>query len=461
MLNTTPMLIASMRTGELLEELKASNVELEKRKNELEEKASLLEDRNREIARASASLEEKARQLALVSKYKSEFLANMSHELRTPLNSLLILAKLLADNEGKNLSAKQVEYASTIHAAGQDLLGLINQILDLSKIEAGKLQIEPESVSLGELRDYVENAFQQVAEQKALEFDVHLDAHVPPVITTDGQRLQQILKNLLSNAFKFTERGRVELSIHLAEGGSTAHQLLAFSVTDTGIGIPTDKQRVIFEAFEQGDASTSRTYGGTGLGLTISRELARLLGGEIVVESRVGNGSTFTFLLPLVDVDVDAHPVVTTIQPWRSGTPDLLGEHRVDMSAEALAGKKVLVVDDDARNLFAITSLLERCRVQVLSASSALEGLATLGEHTDVDLVLMDIMLPGMDGYQATRAIRATAGYANVPVIALTAKAMPGDQEKCMEAGCSAFIAKPVDANRLIATMKHQLERDA
>jgi signal transduction histidine kinase/HAMP domain-containing protein/ActR/RegA family two-component response regulator len=451
------MITASMRTEELLEELKGSNVELEKRTNELEEKASLLEDKNREIARASASLEEKARQLALVSKYKSEFLANMSHELRTPLNSLLILAKLLSDNEETNLSSKQVEYARTIHAAGHDLLALINQILDLSKIEAGKLQIEAKSIALGELRDYVESSFRQVAEQKHLDFVVRLGTDVPATITTDAQRLQQILKNLLSNAFKFTERGRVELAITAAREGTMPVAALAFSVTDTGIGIPEEKQRLIFEAFQQADASTSRTYGGTGLGLTISRELARLLGGEIAVESRVGGGSTFTLILPLAPTDLDV-PYAVVAKGWDRDGGDMILDVPLEQSAAALAGKRVLVVDDDSRNLFAITSLLERCGIDVVSTSSGPECLAALEESPNIDLVLMDIMLPGMDGYQTTQAIRATRSHGTVPIIALTAKAMPGDREKCLEAGCTAFVAKPVDTNRLIQTMKQSLD---
>jgi signal transduction histidine kinase/ActR/RegA family two-component response regulator len=454
------MITASMRTEELLDELKGSNVELEKRTNELEDKATLLEDKNREIARASASLEEKARQLALVSKYKSEFLANMSHELRTPLNSLLILAKLLADNEESNLSEKQVEYARTIHAAGNDLLSLINQILDLSKIEAGKLQIETKRIAVTDLRDYVQSTFRQVADQKALGFDVRIGAGVPTNISTDAQRLQQILKNLLSNAFKFTERGRVELKIDLLEGGavprsealSGVQSVVAFAVSDTGIGIPGEKQQLIFEAFQQADASTSRMYGGTGLGLTISRELARLLGGEISVESNVGVGSTFTLYLPLVALEREG--VVETEVP----APLMIPEPEVPaQTSEALRGRKVLLVDDDPRNLFAVTSLLERRDISVVTASTAQEGLSVLDETPDIDLILMDIMLPGVDGYEATRQIRAKPEHSRMPIIALTAKAMPGDREKCLEAGCTAFVAKPVDVNRLILTMKEAL----
>ncbi len=453
------MITASMRTEELLEELKGSNVELEKRTDELEEKASLLEVKNREIAQASASLEEKARQLALVSKYKSEFLANMSHELRTPLNSLLILAKLLSDNDERTLTAKQVDYAKTIHAAGNDLLALISQILDLSKIEAGKLQIEPQRVALGDVRDYVEGTFRQVAEQKAVDFAVALGADAPPRITTDAQRLQQILKNLLSNAFKFTERGRVALRIERVrelprgiERLANAAELVAFAVSDTGIGIAEDKQQLIFEAFQQADASTSRMYGGTGLGLTISRELAHLLGGEITVHSAPSVGSTFTLYLPVhaatiaIPADEDSFESAPLEEP---ALPQ--------QSVEALAGRKALLIDDDGRNLFAVTSLLERCKMKVLAATNAHEGLAALSAEPDVDVVLMDIMLPGMDGYEATRQIRAMPGFRALPIIALTAKAMPGDRDKCIEAGCTDFVPKPVDVDRLIHAIKQAL----
>jgi len=457
------MITASMRTEELLKELKGSNVELEKRTAELEEKASLLEEKNREIAEASASLEERAKQLVLVSKYKSEFLANMSHELRTPLNSLLILAKLLAENEEETLTPKQVEYAMTINSAGNDLLSLISQILDLSKIEAGKLQIETKKVSLGEVRDFVEGNFRQVAEQKDLDFSVRLAPDAPATITTDSQRLQQILKNLLSNGFKFTDRGRVELKVERAQSGvafkagslKRAKAVVAFSVLDTGIGITEEKQQLIFEAFQQADASTSRMYGGTGLGLTISRELAQLLGGEITVLSTPGVGSTFTLYLPLSGPDLESSfREVSEHEYYEEPLPEL---SIPPQSMLELVGKKVLLVDDDARNLFAVTSLLERGKMKVVAAGTAQEGIEALKANPDTDLVLMDIMLPGMDGFQATQVIRSMEGYEKLPIVALTAKAMPGDREKCLEAGCSDFVPKPVNTERLITVMKQTL----
>jgi HAMP domain-containing protein/CheY-like chemotaxis protein/signal transduction histidine kinase len=306
---------AQARTLRQSEELlKEQQEELQQVNEELEEKASLLaeqnakvEQKNREVESARQALEEKAQQLALSSKYKSEFLANMSHELRTPLNSLLILAKLLTENKDKNLTGKQVEFAQTIYSSGTDLLNLINDILDLSKVEAGKMEVNATDVPVREVTDFVERTFRPVAEQKGLNFALEVSPDAPSPIYTDGQRLQQVLKNLLSNAFKFTERGAVTLSIRRADKGrrfaarslDRADDVIAFGVKDTGIGIARDKQQLIFEAFQQADGTTSRKYGGTGLGLSISRSIASLLGGEIHVESTPGQGSTFTLFLPV------------------------------------------------------------------------------------------------------------------------------------------------------------------
>src|SRR5580693_7366161 len=305
---------ATMRTEQLLKKSQALAEQLQKTNLELEEKAHLLaeqknevETKNREVEQAKAALEEKAEQLSLTSKYKSEFLANMSHELRTPLNNLLILAQMLAENSENILTPKQVKYAETIHSSGTDLLALINDILDLSKIESGKMDVEVGSVRFSELHDFCLRTFRHVAEGKSLDLSIDLTESLPgETIITDAKRLQQVLKNLLSNALKFTEHGTVRLQIDRAVSGwSLNHPVLnrvksviAFSVTDTGIGIPQDKQRIIFEAFQQADGTTSRKYGGTGLGLSISRELTRLLGGEIRLQSAPGSGSTFTLYLP-------------------------------------------------------------------------------------------------------------------------------------------------------------------
>ena len=288
------------------EELHATNEELQEKAQLLENEKKQVEAKNLEIEMARRALEEKAEQLALTSKYKSEFLANMSHELRTPLNSLLILSKLLADNAQGNLNDKQVEFARTINSAGSDLLNLINDILDLSKIESGTVTIEVGEMPMQHLKQHMERTFRQLAADKGLDFNVQFDGKLPQTIRTDEKRLQQIVLNLLSNAFKFTSKGSVTLGVRCAEGGwSPSHPVLRnaeraieIAVTDTGIGIPEDKQKLIFEAFQQADGTTSRKYGGTGLGLSISREIARLLGGELQVRSKPGEGSTFTLVRP-------------------------------------------------------------------------------------------------------------------------------------------------------------------
>ncbi len=468
------MISASRRTEELLEELKSSNAELGKRSMELEEKASLLEVRNREIAEASANLEEKAEQLALVSKYKSEFLANMSHELRTPLNSISILSNLLTENAEQNLTESQVEYARTIQSSGRDLLTLINQILDLSKIESGRVEVHRERVPLEDVVDHAERTFRPVARQKGLELEVTVAPDAPAAIATDPQRLQQILTNLLSNGFKFTESGSVKMRIALAKDLHDIHgralraasEVLAFSITDTGIGIPPEKQQLIFEAFQQVDASTARVYGGTGLGLTISRELARLLGGEIHLTSAPGEGSTFTLYLPVRATEERPRVIGASSEPERAVrvvAPPPPGPTRAAVSGEGAAsvleGKRVLAVDDDVRNLFAVTSLLERYGVQVLPASSADEAFEILERELDVALVLMDLMMPEQDGYEATRRLRANPRLEHLPVIALTAKAMPGDREKALAAGCNDFVLKPVERDELIGVLRSWLER--
>ncbi|HET9122732.1 MAG TPA: response regulator [Acidiferrobacteraceae bacterium] len=455
---------ASMRTEELLQELQNSNTELEAQAKELEEKAKLLQIKNQEVELASLSLEDKAEQLALISKYKSEFLANMSHELRTPLNSLLIMAKLLADNKDANLNAKQVEFAATIYASGRDLLSLINEILDLSKVEAGKMNVVPSNVSLRELADYAERDFRPVAQQKGIDLVVDMGPGLPDTLYTDGQRLQQILKNLLSNAFKFTAQGFVSLSMHVIEDPLSygfgneklyrAERVIRFSVQDTGIGIAASKQKLIFEAFQQVDATTSRRYGGTGLGLTISREISRLLGGEIQVHSEPGKGSTFSLFVP--------HPYqgssdAEEIPQLGAALPDVSPYDTESSESEDLIefdGEKVLVVDDDVRNIFAITSILENRKLHVAFAENGLDAINILEQQPDIRLVLMDVMMPEMDGYETTRAIRRLEKFKGLPIIALTAKAMKGDREKCLEAGVSEYITKPVDIDRLLRMIR-------
>ncbi|MGX7676903.1 HAMP domain-containing protein [Plantactinospora sp. DSM 117369] len=473
---------ANRRTEELLSqsqrlahELQEQSAELQRTNAELEDKAQLLseqkgniETKNREIELARIGLEDKAQQLARASAYKSEFLANMSHELRTPLNSLLLLARLLADNSEDNLTEKQIEFARTIHSAGSDLLSLIDDILDLSKIEAGRMDVEPTEVRFSEIRSYVEQAFAPQAEEQGLDFQVRISKELPPTLVTDAQRLQQILRNLLSNAVKFTDNGAVTLRIGPAPEGAffdvpalaTAHQVVAFTVIDTGIGISDDKLGLIFEAFQQADGTTSRRYGGTGLGLSISRDLARLIGGTITVSSAPGQGSTFTLFVPdVLAPDAVVAPVpVPPMQTPRGGLPAMLRtqnepDRPITPAARQLDGATVLIIDDDVRNVFALTSALELHGMTVLYSDNGVDGVRLLAEHPEVDIVLMDAMMPDQDGYETTRAIRRNHRFTDLPVVFLTAKAMPGDRESALGAGASDYITKPVDLDELIELM--------
>ena len=589
------------------QELHATNEELQEKAQLLENEKKQVEAKNLEIDMARRAVEEKAEQLALTSKYKSEFLANMSHELRTPLNSLLILSKLLSDNAQGNLDEKQVEFARTINSAGSDLLNLINDILDLSKIESGTVTIEVGEMPMRNLKQHMERTFRQLAADKQLDFNVDFDAKLPDVIRTDEKRLQQIVLNLLSNAFKFTSKGSVTLAVTCAEGGwSPTHPVLRnaaraieIAVTDTGIGIPDDKQKLIFEAFQQADGTTSRKFGGTGLGLSISREIARLLGGELQVRSKPGQGSIFTLYIPLESVadpaatvpgamarydnsgavipsalptgfainddrdelgkdpfvliveddptfasilldgahegglkavvstagagtlamarklqptaitldlglaDIDGFVLLDLLKhdPQTSHIPihiisgadhsqsamglgafgitekpaereELVGVFRNLRENGAkrkprrkaaitppppmreLAGSRVLIVDDDIRNIFSLTSVLENHSVEVLHAERGKDGILILEQTPGIDVALIDIMMPEMDGYETMHQIRKRPELADLPLIAVTAKAMKGDRQKCLDAGASDYIAKPVDIELLLALLR-------
>ncbi len=450
------------------------------------------------VQQRTEELEEKVEQLDITSKYKSEFLSNMSHELRTPLNSLLILSQLLAQNAERNLSEQQIKYAKTINGAGKDLLELINEILDLSKIESGTVTLELQDVSLANVREQVERSFRHVAQSRSLGFGVELAPGLPPSLYTDSQRLQQVMKNLLSNAFKFTQKGQVSVRIEPVESGWSvdhaglkhAQTVLGFFVADSGIGLAADKQKIIFEAFQQADTGTARKYGGTGLGLSISREIARLLGGELrLAMSEPGKGSTFVLYLPLRAPEpgqgrtsftpftpdatqrapaaqegaADANPQPPAALDDRAaikpGERRQTGERRqvlekLDPSAASLAGKKVLVVDDDVRNIFALTAVLERHKMAALYAENGRAALEELGRNPDVDIVLMDIMMPVMDGFETMRQIRQMKQFESLPIIALTAKAMKGDREKCIEAGASDYVSKPTDTEQLLSLLR-------
>ncbi len=506
--------------------LKEQQEELQQVNEELEEKASLLaeqnqkvEQKNREVEAARIALEEKAEQLALSSKYKSEFLANMSHELRTPLNSLLILAKLLSDNKEKTLTPKQVEFAQTIYSSGTDLLNLINDILDLTKVEAGKMEVNPLDVPIGDIESFTKRTFDHVAHQKGLKFDVEIHAEMPSTIYTDGQRLQQVIKNLLSNAFKFTERGGVTLTIKKAEKGKRfasrildqAETVVAIAVTDTGIGIAKDKLQLIFEAFQQADGTTSRKFGGTGLGLSISREIARLLGGEIRVDSTPGSGSTFTLFLPSRYVEPDAPKPAPSDSSsrrrdrgdgWAGGGsgPDggtarvgPRGSPRVASKRASTAesggweesgggaattqmsqtdevelpvprdelprpegfdddrdsiepGDRVLLIIENDVTFSKV--LLEMAREKGFKGLSALDGEAglQLAHALEPDAITLDIDMPGMDGWAVLDRLKHHPQTRHIPVHIITGIR---ERQQGLKSGALAYLEKPVTKEAL------------
>jgi HAMP domain-containing protein/signal transduction histidine kinase/CheY-like chemotaxis protein len=605
------------------DQLQHTNLDLAEKARQLAQQNTEIDRRRSEVEAAKTLVEEKAEQLAITSRYKSEFLANMSHELRTPLNSLLILAQELTDNPDRNLLPKQVEYATIIRSSGTDLLKLINDILDLSKIESGTVALEITDWPLAELPPLLERTFRHVAEATKLGFSIDIRPGLPKSIPTDPQRLQQVLNNLLSNAFKFTEKGRVAFAAEPAASGwsrdnenlNRAEGVIALSVSDTGIGIPVEKQQSIFESFAQGDGTTSRKYGGTGLGLSICRELTRLLGGEIKLDSEVGRGSAFTVYLPMTvpapshhsnggstngskvqspelvlqeatagawkagerssaltsgaeiagleksvliveDDPIQRQHIVRLMEPVNAkitavatgeealsvlkdqrfdcvvldlGLPGLSGwqvidhlkankdhstpllvytakdltrkeELRLGRSAKSIvvkevrsperlreevtailekvdggsangqqgsndenhleasvANKKVLIVDDDVRNIFALTAMLERQQMEVFSVDSGQDALETLERNADIDIALVDVMMPEMDGYEVMTRMRQMPTFKDRPIIALTAKAMKGDREKCIEAGASDYIAKPVNNSHLLSMLRSWL----
>ncbi|QAU27008.1 response regulator [Heyndrickxia coagulans] len=448
------------------EELQSQSEELRMINEQLEERTKEAEKRAQELEKTKHQLEEKAEQLIQSSQYKSEFLANMSHELRTPLNSILLLSEMLADeSEEGNLTEEQKEFARVIHSSGSDLLNLINDILDLSKVEAGKMEIVIEETNTRELPVYVGNQFAYLAEQKGLELKIDVDENVPDLIYTDQRRFQQIVKNLLSNAVKFTENGSVTFRMRKVSAETAGKYVktedadfwLEVAVQDTGIGIPEKKQDLIFEAFQQGDGATGRKYGGTGLGLSICREFARLLGGTICLDSTVGKGSTFILYIPSLPNGMTATEEVSA--PESEVAPALLHEEDQQPGEEAsadqaLRNKTVLICDDDNRNIYALKKALSKEGMKVLVSQNGFECLDMLDLHKEVDIVLMDIMMPGMDGYETMQRIRKNDAFADLPIIALTAKAMKGDWQKCLGAGATDYISKPLKMDQLLSVMR-------
>jgi len=462
------------QSQQLAAELQAQQKELQQTNEQLAQKAQQLaeqnyevERKNQEIERARRALEEKARELALTSKYKSEFLANMSHELRTPLNSILVLGQQLAENPDGSLTPKQVEFARTIHGAGTDLLNLISDILDLSKIESGTVSVEAEEVFFSALLDAVARPFRHEAENRKLLFNVAADAAMGRSLVTDSKRLQQVLKNLLSNAFKFTEQGSVQLSVSLAQGGwnpghpilDGAGSVIAFQVTDTGIGIAAEKQRIIFEAFQQADAGTSRKFGGTGLGLAISRELANLLGGEIQLKSAPGQGSTFTLYLPQTYVGAAVPPVAKTAESGSSASAKALlatvaateQEARIedDRAGVASGDTVLLIVEDDPHYARVLYDLSRDKGFKVLIASTGAEALALAREYRPTAISL-DVFLPDMLGWTVLNHLKQDPATRHIPVQMLTADE---DRHLGLSRGAFAYVTKPSSTEDLNAAL--------
>jgi signal transduction histidine kinase/HAMP domain-containing protein/CheY-like chemotaxis protein len=506
---------ANMRTEDLLtqsqslaQQLQTRQEELQKTNEELQEKARLLahqnqevERKNQEVEQARQALEDKAKQLALTSKYKSEFLANMSHELRTPLNSLLILSDQLCKNSEGNLTPKQTDFAKTIHSSGNDLLMLINDILDLSKIESGTVVVDAGELRLDDLQSYVERTFRHVAEAKNLDFLIRFDPRLPRSMYTDAKRLQQIIKNLLSNAFKFTHQGQVTLTAQPVQAGwnpenedlNRASEVLAFSVVDTGIGIAGDKQQIIFEAFQQADGSTSRKYGGTGLGLAISRELSRLLGGEIRLTSNPGRGSTFTLYLPvayapprttrrtpgfaepplaaapaphphLLEAVPDEQP--GNGQPGGNGRAGGLGGVEPPLEETAVpaqAARPVNEIGDDRdliqpgeRVLLIVENdtgfarfLLDTAREKGFRGLVTSLGASALALTTEYkpDAISLDIYLPDIDGWRVLDRLKSDVATRHIPVCVISTDEA---RERALSSGALAFVAKPIPSRDLL-----------
>lgn len=466
------------------EEMLSQTEELQMQTEELHMLNERLEEQ-KNVAESSASeLAEVADQLRTSSGYKSEFLANMSHELRTPLNSMLILSEILAENKHQHLNNEEQKYASVIHASGKDLLNLINDILDLSKVEAGEMEVDFNDVYLDSLPEMMNQYFLKIAEQKGIDFRIQLHSNLPETIISDEMRLHQILRNLLSNAFKFTKQGEVALTISRVTLPSATKkgqedEVIAFSVSDTGIGIAEHKLVQIFDAFKQADGDTARKYGGTGLGLSISQSLASLLGGSISATSREGEGSVFTLFLPLhhdeqedvFDSRLFANEVASTVPQLPDNTSSRVPLTSSDISPNEmlltpleeslLRGRQVLVVDDDIRNVYALANALEQYDMRVITAQNGYECLEMLESgEAKPDIIMMDIMMPELDGYETTRQIRNRLNLTSLPIIALTAKAMKEDRDKCLAAGASDYISKPLNMKEVISRMKLWLSHE-
>ncbi|MCK5683383.1 response regulator [bacterium] len=451
------------------EELQQTNVQMEEQAQQMKMQSDDMKKQNHHLAATKANLDKQAEELMQASRYKSEFLANMSHELRTPLNSVILLSKMLRDGLDDAQNSKK---ASVIHDAGNDLLSLINDILDLSKIEAGQMEVDVTTISSQNMGVALYELFEPVSEDKKVEFIIRDELNSN--FDTDLKKLTQILKNLISNAFKFTKKGNVVLHMYSDEKGE-----LNFAVVDTGIGIPKNKLTYVFEAFKQGDGSVNRVYGGTGLGLSISLRFAQLLGGELLIDSKEGEGSTFTLRIPVnqkigkkqilaastiptasitpiasTASTIQISPIVSPVLLEDHSTPDL-ADKGDDSSIEkaqnySFSENTILLVDDDSRNIFTLSALFQEAGASTLHALNGLEALDILESNSkEIDLILMDIMMPKMNGYEAMEKIRKNKIYDKIPIIAVTAKAMAEDRQKCLDAGANDYVTKPINENTL------------
>jgi len=445
------------------EELRLQAEELQTANSQLQEQSDYAHAKTVEAVEARTEMQLYAEQLNISSQYKSEFLANMSHELRTPLNSMLVFSQFLRENNNSSLSMEELQYAGYIQDSGNDLLLLINDILDLAKVESGKMDLNPGAVNLTELPQTLEQHFSELAARKGLEFSVRLQPGTPDLMYTDEQRLQQILKNLISNAIKFTSSGKVEVKIQKIVFSLENRELLpfnseeiiGFSVLDTGLGIAEDKQKLIFESFQQADGTIERTYGGTGLGLSISKQLTALLGGALLLVSKPGEGSVFTLYLPVSASILQQREAAPAAEISLAPPPaPAVAEVPADSAEnEVFQGKKVLIVDDDKRNLLALTAPLTHLGMNVFTAESGKACIRIL-EQEKMDIVLIDIMMPEMNGYEVMDWIRNTLLDTELPVIAVTAKAMMQDRDKSLAAGASDYLSKPVQLEQLYNLMR-------
>ncbi len=430
----------------LEEQVKERTAQLESNNHRLVESRNTLRTHQQELQEINQRLQEKAAELEKISHHKSQFLANVSHELRTPLNSLMILASILAENHEGNLTTDQVQSVQIIFNSANELLEIIEDILDMSKAEAGELSIFQEDILLGDIWRSLVDQFMPVSKEKGVNFEVICAPNLPEWIHTDRKRLKQILKNLLANAFKLTPKeGSIKLLIHKETwrlGRDYSSEGLVFQVTDTGVGIPEEKHETVFHMFKQADGTTSRKYGGTGLGLSISRKLARLLEGDLTLESKENQGSTFSLILPPLTL-------VTTEESIRNINSEFIIVSDED-NTEPFTGQEVLLVDDDLRNSFALSRLLESYGLRVHLAESGQQALDFLEENKQIELLLLDLMMPVMDGCEVLKHLRGKVEFRLMPVIMLTASMLKDDEMRCRAAGADDYLQKPVEIRVLM-----------